>query len=342
MIVHSVTVEQDSHAGRRGRFLKELVRLERPVALAMVRKRLVGRDGRAAPTIGAVLLVHGFGQNRYSWHLSSRSLSAHLALAGFDVFSLDLRGHGRSRDFGSAPASTVDLYIQHDLPAVIAAVRALSKHSSVFYVGHSMGAVLGQAAALSLGPQMAGMVSLAPPYRFGEGGALLRGMVGALMRLTAPLPARTELPMRLVRGIFNRPREVWDHPSLPIPLRMWAPRAMEPEVLREYVQRSFDRATFGELAQIAHYGIHGRFESADGRVDYADSWRRAELPVLVIAGAHDLLAPPASVHPAFAESGSRDKTYRNLPFGHGDLILGRDAPELMWSALTAWLTERAK
>ena len=34
--------------------------------------------------------------------------------------------------------------------------------------------------------------------------------------------------------------------------------------------------------------------------------------------------------PAFTLSRSRDKTYRALPLGHIDLLIGRDAPRMAW------------
>ena len=40
-------------------------------------------EGTRAP----VLLVHGFGQNRYAWHLPARSFANHLASVGWHVAS---------------------------------------------------------------------------------------------------------------------------------------------------------------------------------------------------------------------------------------------------------------
>ena len=59
-----------------------------------------------------------------------------------------------------------------------------------------------------------------------------------------------------------------------------------------------------------------------------------DLPLLVVAGANDDLAPPASVRPGFTRSQARDKTYRVLPLGHIDLLVGRDAPLMTWSLVT--------
>ena len=66
-----------------------------------------------------------------------------------------------------------------------------------------------------------------------------------------------------------------------------------------------------------------------------------DLPLLVVSGANDDLAPPASVRPAYERSRSKDKTYRTAPLGHIDLLVGRDAPLSTWPLLTSWLDQRA-
>ena len=66
-----------------------------------------------------------------------------------------------------------------------------------------------------------------------------------------------------------------------------------------------------------------------------------DFPLLVIAGANDDLAPPASVRPGFERSGSRDKTYQSLPLGHIDLLVGTDAPLMTWPLVRKWLGARA-
>ena len=78
---------------------------------------------------------------------------------------------------------------------------------------------------------------------------------------------------------------------------------------------------------------------AHGEAVPEKGWRAG--PLLVIAGANDDLAPPASVRPAFVRSYAADKTYRALPLGHIDLLVGRAAPRLTWALVTDWLRARA-
>src|SRR5437870_1821438 len=126
-------VAQAIDLGVSGKFRKSLVRV--PIeqgAIVHVRKRAAV----ALPGRGAVLLIHGYAQNRYAWHVSRRSLANYLAEAGFDVFNLDLRGNGRSRELGTPRAQAWSEYVEGDLPRAVDAVRALSGEWSVFLVGH--------------------------------------------------------------------------------------------------------------------------------------------------------------------------------------------------------------
>ena len=79
MILYGRHIEQVIDRDETGSFHKEIVVTKGPVPLAMVRKRWA-KNG--AGTRAPVLLVHGFGQNRYAWHLPARSFANHLARAG--------------------------------------------------------------------------------------------------------------------------------------------------------------------------------------------------------------------------------------------------------------------
>src|SRR5512142_2828804 len=63
---------------------------------------------RGPPRPVPVLLVHGIAMNRqaFEFGVSRYALAAHLAAAGFDCFSLDLRGHGASRNRGTSRRGT--------------------------------------------------------------------------------------------------------------------------------------------------------------------------------------------------------------------------------------------
>jgi polyhydroxyalkanoate synthase len=338
VILHGRIIDQVIDRGERGTFRKEIVVAPGPIPLAMVRKRWAANDGG---TLAPVLLVHGFGQNRYAWHLPSRSLANHLARAGFDVFNLDLRGHGRSRHLGARRSRGVLDYVEGDLPIAIEEVQRHTGLRPVFLVGHSLGGLVAYAAAPALGGAVAGVVSIASPYHFTRGSPALSGvalLVRAMSaaRLPAPNPPLFLGPWAKVIHSFRR---VFESPLSPIPLRGWRAGALEPDILAEHLRLAFDRASLAEMVNLFEWAAQKRFGGRES--DYASRFEKLDRPLLVVAGTEDDLAPPPGVRQAYLRSYARDKSYRVLPLGHIDLLIGRDAPRTTWPLLTGWMTQRA-
>lgn len=367
MILNSSTIEQTIDRDERAFFHKELVIVraaeeprsgeqrapvassqrrgsvlpEAGVPLAMIRKRPPGVEKTIAP----VVLVHGYGQNRYAWHLPSRSLFNYLARAGFDVFNLELRGHGRSRHLGAHPPRHVATFVEHDLPAAIEEVQRLSGDRPVFLVGHSLGGLVSYATAAKLGRKIAGVATLGSPYQFTKGSLTLRAL-GSLMlavdqRVHLGHGALDLKPlsetMRLLRGFI-------ESPVFPLPIRGFAPKSLEPAVLGQHMALAMDA---GSVAVMRNLFLSAAESRRGGHclgelTGYADEFESLDLPLLVIAGTLDDLAPPASVEPAYLRSRSSDKTYRAFPRGHMDLLVGRDCPQTIWPLLLSWLLRRAK
>ena len=337
LILHGRLIEQVINRGERATFRKEIVVTPGPVPLAMVRKRAVGPNGGSK---GAVLLVHGIGQNRYAWHLPSRSLVNHLARAGFDVFNLDLRGHGRSRHLGARMAKAVTDYIHEDLPLAIEEIQRHTGNKPVFLVGHSLGGLLCYAAAPYLDGAVAGVASIGSPYHFTRGSRSLgaiRVMFRAL-RLAGVTQVDAPIFLMPVGKVLQAVRGVAEIPFLPLPFRGWHAGALEPEIFAEHMRLAFDRSSIAELSTLFAWATARRFGGAEA--DFVERFERMNLPLLVVAGANDDLAPPASVRPAYALSASRDKTYRAVPLGHLDLLIGREAQKLTWREIETWLSAR--
>jgi pimeloyl-ACP methyl ester carboxylesterase len=323
VIVEDSHVEQRTHGEPLRRFRKTVLRVPGDAARFLVRKTLPEGPSRRTP----VLLLHGFGQNRRAWHQPQRSLANHLAAPGFDVFNAELRGHGRSRRAGVLPLHDLAVALREDLPETLALIRALTTTSQTFVLGHSLGGLLSYGLAAARPDEVAGVVTLASPLHFGEGNAALRAL-GAGLRLADPAGHRA-FPMAVIRAGLRRSAALWDLPWVPLPVRAWAPGSLEPALRDEYLRTAFDGGTFGELRGVL-----------DAQRAISLGWSRCEVPALVIAGSHDLLAPVDSVRPGYTLHPGPDRTWWELPFGHADVILGRDAPAQVWPVITRWLTAR--
>ena len=129
---------------------------------------------------------------------------------------------------------------------------------------------------------------------------------------------------------------------LPLPIRAWAPDTVEQDILEEYLGRTFDRSTLNVVLDIFRGGRRGGFKSVDGMIDYSAAFEILDRPLLVIAGTEDMVAPPESVKPAYDRSRSSDKTYRAFPFGHIDIVVGKEATRTVWPLIGSWLARRAE
>jgi pimeloyl-ACP methyl ester carboxylesterase len=341
MILRTETVEQSVDGDELVTLEKQVVMTPGREPLGMVRKRLPP----TAKTRGTVLLIHGFGQNRYTWHVAGRSFSAYLAREGWDVFNCDLRGHGRSRRFGSQRPRVLDEYISEDLPAFAEEALRLSGHEAVFLIGHSMGGIISYgAAATSLRRKTRGLVSIGSPYLFGMGSRTLSALSAVLntLRSTGVFDSNPKLPLRLVGRHLHKRRGLWDSKLWPTPIRPWHPGSVEDAVLEDYLARAFDWSSLEIAFDIFRAGRRGVLAGRHGRTDYRTAFEHLNRPLLVIAGTNDHLAPAESVRPAFEGSRSKDKTYRAFPMGHVDIIVGREAPKTVWPTVSSWLSRRSE
>jgi pimeloyl-ACP methyl ester carboxylesterase len=287
---------------------------------------------KGEPRLPPVLLVHGIAMNRqaFDFGVERYSVALFLSRVGFDCFTLDLRGHGRSRR-GPGRRWNLDTYLHEDLPAAFEAIRAATGSGKVLYAGHSQGAILGMAACALHRERIAGLVSLAGPAHF-DAQPKLRKLV-ALRHLG------------LGRGLRELARVVapfsgfW-HPS-PLELSVNV-RNVERPVYRRLLANAIEDLQPGVLEQFAAFVREDSFRSWDGKVDYRALLPTCRQPALFVSAEKDGLAPPSVVEAAFRAWGG-PKRYESCgrEFGHADVLLGRNAPEVVFPMIRDFLLEHS-
>lgn len=329
-LVRQLTDEQDEVE-----LHKQVLRLPGEVPLVVVRKQLPG--GATRPP---VLLVHGFAQNRYSWHTSRRSMSAWLAARGWDTWNLELRGHGRSRRAGTQGAERFADYVDD----VLRAAAAMPDRG--FWVGHSLGGAALYAATAHLHQQARplprGVIGVGALYRFAGANWLLRLLGQATHALRdAPWMSALQVRTRLFGYLLGRLYGVTDVAGYTFPVSGWWPGSMEEDILRERLTRGFDWTSVKVWQEMARW-------AAEGEVEWDAAFRGAAVPLLVLAGDKDHLLPPADARTAYDRSSSGDKTFlvfddwhHEAHWGHLDLVLGRLAPRHVWPVIDAWMAARS-
>jgi alpha-beta hydrolase superfamily lysophospholipase len=298
----------------------------------------------ARPAHGPVLLIHGVGGTGNAFLMRERSPAALLADAGFDCWVADLRGRPESVPPSSARARNWDLedYLDRDLPALIDTVLHESGASQLGWVGHSMGGILGYAYMLRHAPRnVTCMVTLGAALDYTHGDSNfrdlleLRGLldmlpfvpVGALAQLSAPLLGL--LPAKVARFSYH-------------------PRNLERSLARHYFASTMCNISCAELRDLCSVVETGGLCDYKAERFYAREAHAFTMPLLAVAGDDDHQCDVRDVRATFEQLGSSDKTFLGVgsrfghaaPYGHEDLLVGRNTLREVWPEVAAWLAPR--
>ncbi len=285
----------------------------------------LARSGDPHPAPGpAVVLVHGFAQNRSAY--LEGPLPAELIGRGLRVFLGELRGHGRSRRAGSPHTHALVDHLREDLPAILEAASARAGGDGVTLVGHSMGGVLGYGLLAAPG-HLRALVTLGAPVVLGTGRPVLR----AAARAVGPLVRRVrahELPMdhllRLLAPVVALPPTGGPGRLLREVIRLGNPREADVAALRR-VLSSADPAARAVLIHLVEIIERGR--AVIGGVDLEEAVGRSTLPIAAVVAGRDIFAPRVSVAPILRGKGLR-RIVEWPEAAHVDLTMGHRTGEL--------------
>lgn len=305
------------------------------------------RPAPDAPPVGdPVLLVAPLAAPSSCYDLRRGcSLVEHLVGAGRPTYLLD---------YGQVPFEDRNLgmetWVEDVVPAAVRAVSAHARGRAVHLVGWSLGGTFAVLAAAGLSElPIASVTVLGTPFD-----------VGQVPLVAPPTPLiHPELPpelaplgwaLKLLGGVPGPVKWVWGLPPVQElvakPLSV-AARLDDGEHLAQVqaVDR-LDRDTVAyrgrTFGQVYHRFVRGHQVRAgafdlDGRVvDVA----AVTVPVLVVAGAGDHIAPVSSVRELVTLlTGSVDVRFEIVPGDHLGLLTGPEAREGTWPALDEWIEE---
>ncbi len=293
----------------------------------------------------AVILCHGISSNHHFWDLApDRSLALYLNDQGYDVWNLDLRGHGPARNHPDGTRQqagwNVDDYGTHDLPAAFAYVLDQSNESEVHYVGHSMG---GMVLAIYLSqnslPPLASAVAVGSPLDFRDPDLVTdlalknTWAVSALSFVPSPMGAK------LIKGFEQTPLGIDD--------RLFNPGLMSPGAREQMYDRIVSPLSHGEMMQFGRAARNGEFASADGSTTYRTSLDDVTTPMLFLAGRADRIAAADRVWSYYDAIGSDDKRFVMLSeangfkgdYGHLDFGVSDFAADEVFPLIGGWIED---
>lgn len=288
-----------------------------------------------------VLIVPGYGMNSFifGYHPNGRSIEAHLAWRGFEVWSVDLRGQGRSRRADGASKKRFGLE-ELSLVDVEAAVSEVLAHTatganSVDVIGASLGAALmfGHA-GINRDARLGSLVSFGGPLRWEK--------VHPLLALAFRSPALAgALPFRGTRTLARY--------ALPM-------LAKVPSILSVYLNpRITDISRAHELVQtvedpipqvnreIAEW-IRDRDLTLRG-VNVTHAVASLTNPLLCVVAMGDGIVPPETASAPHRLTSARAKRVievgdASTHIAHADLFISNDAHRMVFDPVAQWLGEQ--
>lgn len=298
-----------------------------------------------------VILCHGMSANRYPFDLpGASSLARYLKRHGRDVWVPELRGSGMSDRPGIFVADvpyawTFEDHLRKDLPAVISYILERTGAPAVHWIGHSMGGMLIEAhLATQDGHGIASAVAIGSPTGFEQ----VRMLAFPILAKLTWLLRYTHVPPMPFIGRFIIPLA---H-KLPRPLLgLFHPPNIEPRLAGRVVALASTLVTSGTLwRDFARYVETGTFSPKNGR-PYVEKLSESPVPLFVIAGSKDRMAPPEAV--VNAHDTSRDKGERATlifgkasgcveDYGHMDLLIGPRVETEVFPVLRRWLQDHDK
>ncbi len=255
----------------------------------------------ARPTRAQVVIVHGAGEHsgRYA------RLAGELSTLGFDVWSLDHRGHGRS----AGRRAIIDRFDHAlaDIDALVDRVRAADAERPLLLLGHSLGGLIALLYALDHGERLDGLVLSAPALVADAASPLLRAS-GRLLSVLAPgLPVYPVDP----RAVSRDPAEVAAYRNDPL---------------------------------VHHHRLPARTVAEAGAAIelLPERLPRLTLPLLVLHGSADRIVPPTGGRLAYERAGSSDRAIRLYEGFYHDLFNEPAAERRhVLDDLVAWLMDHS-
>ncbi len=293
-----------------------------------------------------VLLCHGLAANHYYFDFDPpHSVSHFLSEAGFDCYAVEWRGTGGSR---RPPRGKrwrdycADDHIRFDGPALLALALQHSGAEQAFWLGHSLGGLVGYGVAQGpLGAKLKGLLALGSPVFFPYQ-SLLKRAVRLVSWASWPLGIRQRLVSAGLAPFVG-------HIVLPYTDFILNPRHMPARLQRQVLHHVISSISRRMFQQMRDWALNDVLRSWDQRVDYREGIQRLGLPLLVMGGSQDRLATPENIRAQFELAGSGDKTLvifgpengDAFHYGHGDLVFGSGAPKEVYPLIERWIVTRA-
>lgn len=299
------------------------------------------RDSGIDPERRPLLIVPGYGMNGFifGFHPRGTSLESHLAEAGIEVWTANLRATGRSvRARPDAPGPSMARYAHEDVLAAIEHVLAAteSRRDRLDVLGASLGGSI-TFAHLSRSAQRARVASV-----IAVGSPLVWEEVPLFLRV--PFASRRIAGLVRVSGARRLAETV-------LPLLKHAPSALGMYMNAAHVdlEAASDLVrTVEDPDPAVNRDIAGWMKAGDlvvEGVNVTRAMREVEAPLLLVVANEDGIVPERVATSAARAWGHDDVTTLRIGtpedwYAHADLFVGHESPTRVFAPIERWLRER--
>lgn len=283
---------------------------DKTVKIALSR---IGIVDQSAENKEPLVLVHGSFSNRGFW-LSAKGvgLARYLVEQGFDVWLLEMRGHGLSPINTDYRNNCIDSYVRTDIPAVNQFVTEKTGKKPT-WIGHSLGGVIISTAMAS--------------------GHLAKEDINRVVLLGTQYVRRRwymYLPFAASLGhLFFLRKEIMDGVKIGI-----GPENEPAGIAHEYLRR---------------FGWFGGWRLRKDKTPLLKKWKEQHVPLLAMVGSADK-SDPAKYCKRFFDIYGADTPFTPKDFillckkegfqknyGHVDAVVSKEAAEEVWPKISEWL-----
>lgn len=295
-----------------------------------------------------IVLCHGLSSNRFIFDMEGApSLACYLRDSGYDVWVPELRGSGMSQSPGLFRSASpyewgYDDHLKTDLPVIIDFIRKNTRQQGIHWIGHSMGGMLIDSyLATKSEPKILSAITIGSPVDFSN---MDKSVFSGLMKLRfalnyipfnpMPIIGRLFVPFmsktpNFVHGLYYRPNT-------------------DPHVARKITSIGSELVSSSKLWLDMASFFEKRSLSYPAGISFMELLRNSPVPLFVIAGSRDSVAPPESVSPG-ALVGS-DSIERKLlvagknsgmseDYGHLDLLIGIRVQHEIYPLIRSWIQQ---
>ena len=255
---------------------------------------------RPASRAGIVLILHGLSEHSGRYRHVAKALTA----AGFACYGPDHRGHGKS---GGTRAFIPDGQLAiNDLDELYRIVRAETAEGPIFAFGHSMGSLIGLGFARRYPDRLRGLITSGAPLHSED--RVPAPLVWLCLKVAERFPMLRLSPPG-GSGALTRDADM---------MRAWRSDPL--------IDRGMWRVgTSAALVRLAR--------------DIRQSAASIKVPLMILHGTADPLAPASGSEFLAAEAGSRDTTLKLYP-GLLHELVNEVERDLVIGDMRDWLVER--